>query len=390
MKMEEYTYLTIQRGERVNVFGDFFSNLAKDLPSPSGSLSTEYDATFSKGYQLMMQVNVPRQFWIPNAAAKPDYRNFIKLKQERPPINPFKINVGAYIDDLVHSTVKPYPMPKNYLAPLDKDRYATGDFFEFKRILLQVQLNAMTGYPILDRIGAVDFTGNISRNFTGKQMWEAAQERNDTTLIAEALSWIRKSRPEWGREGSWITTTPPPTVDHDTNSNTTYSPTANATGAGTPEPPTTAGPSSTASPGQKRRASFSGDLMVQDMTHEEEQDLVSTHALNAVVGHQRRRLDADDSNHATNFWELMTARRLQEEETSATDESGLDLEELWRNGVDSPRTELAELKESWRQMQNLRYPAAALDPYARGTISPKAWLQELDNAYEAQLGNPDM
>ena len=103
LTLADWTYLTIQRGERYNVFGDKFYDLS--TLSVSGGLSKEYDEIFNKGYQLMMQVNVPRQFWIPNSMAQPNYDNFIKIKRKRPSLNPFRVNVAAYIDDLIQSTV---------------------------------------------------------------------------------------------------------------------------------------------------------------------------------------------------------------------------------------------------------------------------------------------
>lgn len=82
-----FTYLTIQRGERWNVYADNLVNL--ETISVSGNLSKEYDATFDRGYQLMMQVNVPRQFWIPNAKAAPNYLLWMQISRERPQPNPY-------------------------------------------------------------------------------------------------------------------------------------------------------------------------------------------------------------------------------------------------------------------------------------------------------------
>ena len=104
--------------------------------------------------------------------------------------------MSAYVEDLLRSTMRPFPTPKQYLAPDDLNRNATGDGFEFKRMLLQVQLNAMTGYPILNRAGAVDFTGNLTRNYTLKELWYEAQ--GNATLIRAAVAHIRKFRPRWG------------------------------------------------------------------------------------------------------------------------------------------------------------------------------------------------
>lgn len=144
-RLPGFTYLTFQRGERMSIFSDY-------LPPPSLSrsagLSRTYDKIFSeKDYQILLQLNIPRKFWLPNPGVKHEF-------QRRPSVNPYKVNLTAYIDEIVEASVKPFHIERPYL---DIASNVTGDGAEVSAMKLQIQLNALADYLELDKEGATNY-----------------------------------------------------------------------------------------------------------------------------------------------------------------------------------------------------------------------------------------
>lgn len=159
-------FLTFQRGERTNIFGESFPDLLKS--SPSGGLSEHYDRIFAtqSEFQILMQINVPEKYIlrgspldldihndgykniyphlhdgagrkrameslrfpagegapdgeeIPNTGNVAGWRSGRSLESgepivsvSRPAVNPHPVNVSAYINDLVTDVMNGFAVP---------------------------------------------------------------------------------------------------------------------------------------------------------------------------------------------------------------------------------------------------------------------------------------